>query len=691
MKKIITLLTITILSVFIANNITKVNALEEDYNLKISIYDMDSNELIEVEEYVSNIFNIYELPRSYTIVDNYITKSIQLKNQYYNVEFRALKDISLTGANTNQTIFSSHRLYQDDVFTYTYDIESDEYISKINNDVIETSKRYYFTDFYDLYMFDTNLTNINLSTYLYGDKTDYSYALTVTDKSFNWDEHLPYQIWIPEGFKLRSTYSDQSLIGKIEFIPKMISSKKVYEVMVDGVKLGNRNQGDSRVTYTFDHVDRYTLKINGQLSTYNRTINGIKENTRIFDLEQFDDIENSMHDYQKSEYYYDINLTNKVGDNDLINKNINIYQKIVNDEENDTFTLMFNSNGGSAIDNMSWERSDYDYYPGIGHTLSDFGVTELPKPIKQGYHFLRWIIVGEEDYKYNILDKPLTGKNDMTLIAVYSKYGEKIEVNLQGYGIIETKVGEKLSKDLLPDNITDLNKVNKRFLGFVYNGQTEYVDIYNQIFYEDTTLYSKWEEPKGSNVTFNVNGGIYIETILVKRILNTVTFKNNLPEARRNNYAFVGWYIDEELTIPVPEKINISNEDGVFYYDVTLYAKWAYNASKVYFHTNVPNLEISPRIIEKGERLNLVNHPTRNGYIFLGWFIDEEFTLAYKGEQIFDDIVNLYAAWELDEGYEEPPVDNTEQYIIYAIYGVIGMISIGIIGAVFFPKKNRRR
>ena len=337
-----------------------------------------------------------------------------------------------------------------------------------------------------------------------------------------------------------------------------------------------------------------------------------------------------------------------------------------------------------------------DYREHAKVLVNSFGkVTFIPTPpVKNGFKFLGW-----KDINGNSIDLKefQTEKNaqlyadfertDSVIISLRNITGfiKKIELDFE-YDASE--VGNVINiLDLLDDKFTIVT--GYKFLGFFTNPQrTEKVDVENfEIPSSDITLYPIWEQGGKVTVSFETNmDGVEYDPI--EFVVSTLKF-SDLPTPIKYNYAFLGWYADEELTEEVNAYHLNSSEDFV------LYGKWLENAAILYFEMNGGG-KIAPIVNKFGDKINLPLHlPARKGYIFTGWFYDNELTQRIDKDDVFTMTTSttIYAGWELDEDYEEPieDVDNTEKYITYAIYGVIGLIGIGIVGAIFFPKKKKGR
>ncbi|HEY8443635.1 MAG TPA: InlB B-repeat-containing protein [Clostridia bacterium] len=112
-----------------------------------------------------------------------------------------------------------------------------------------------------------------------------------------------------------------------------------------------------------------------------------------------------------------------------------------------------------------------------------------------------------------------------------------------------------------------------------------------------------------------------------------------LPEPpTKPGYTFVGWYWDAEFTIPY-------NGEPI-YEDSTLYAKFEINQYTITFITNGGGT-IAPIVTNYNTTIAEPTPPTKIGYIFAGWYLDEALTQPFDfGTPITQDI-RLYAKWTL--------------------------------------------
>ena len=139
-------------------------------------------------------------------------------------------------------------------------------------------------------------------------------------------------------------------------------------------------------------------------------------------------------------------------------------------------------------------------------------------------------------------------------------------------------------------------------------------------------------------LTLNTNGGNDIDPMFIEN----GKVVGEIENPTKANAYFEGWFTDEECTVAVTDATTFTG-------DSTIYAKWStpltvtLNANGgtcdeyVYFQTGT-----TPTIPE----------PTKDGYVFLGWYTDEEFTTAYADGNASASFT-LYAKWfSLDDCHE---------------------------------------
>jgi len=135
-------------------------------------------------------------------------------------------------------------------------------------------------------------------------------------------------------------------------------------------------------------------------------------------------------------------------------------------------------------------------------------------------------------------------------------------------------------------------------------------------------------------VTFESNGGTDVDSQTVE----AGDTAEEPEEPTKEGYTFNGWYTDEDLT----EEYDFSK---VVASDMTLYAKWEEITYTVSFDSNGGS-EVDSETINYNESATKPEDPTKEGYIFKGWYIDSDLTTEYDFDTIVTENMILYAKWE---------------------------------------------
>ena len=167
------------------------------------------------------------------------------------------------------------------------------------------------------------------------------------------------------------------------------------------------------------------------------------------------------------------------------------------------------------------------------------------------------------------------------------------------------------------------------------------------------TLYAKWTYnvpapmPVMYSVTFNTNGGSIVPGISVNSGM-TIDKPVN-PE--RSGYSFSGWYKDSALS----EAFNFGVSGDKITQDITLYAKWTENAPiptpdpvplkyTVIFDSQ-GGTTVETQNVEAGKKATEPIAPSKDGYVFNGWFADIAFTTPFDFASLITNNLTLYAKW----------------------------------------------
>lgn len=144
-------------------------------------------------------------------------------------------------------------------------------------------------------------------------------------------------------------------------------------------------------------------------------------------------------------------------------------------------------------------------------------------------------------------------------------------------------------------------------------------------------------------VRFNSNwdGDTSIESMTV----NYGAAIGTLPNRTRENYDFLGWF----TTATGGTQINSTYE---VFSDIILYAHWTKQMCTITFDSNEGICSESIRNVGKGEAIGSLPTPTRDGYIFGGWYTALTGGLQVDENYSINSNVTLYARWA-EEGTSE--------------------------------------
>ena len=232
-----------------------------------------------------------------------------------------------------------------------------------------------------------------------------------------------------------------------------------------------------------------------------------------------------------------------------------------------TFTLFFDSDGGSACDPISFK---------FGAAIDS---DSLPTPTRDGYTFAGWKEV------------PSTmPANDLTLTALWQVNSYTIFFDSDGgsaCNALPFEYGQPLIG--LPTSTRD---------GYTFDG---WKDVPSTMPANDLTLTALWKV-NTYTITFDTDGGTSIPAI-TQAFGTTVTAP---ADPTQTGYTFAGWDIKIPATMPAS--------------NITLTAMWEVNTTlyTVSYTSDVPNLTFADAQYKENE---VIKHPTpyARGYKFTGW------------------------------------------------------------------------
>jgi uncharacterized repeat protein (TIGR02543 family) len=298
---------------------------------------------------------------------------------------------------------------------------------------------------------------------------------------------------------------------------------------------------------------------------------------------------------------------------DVVTANTTLYARWISVYAT-TYTVAFESNGGSAVDPQTVEEGGK--------------VAQVTAPAYPGHNFKGWYGDEECTEKWDFETDTVT--QDTTL---YAKWAAIYTVTFNSNGgsavdpqEVEVEEGDKVTQPNAP------NRVGYAFAGWYRDAA--YASAWNfasDVVTANTTLYAKWALVY--TVTFTANGGSDISPQTVAH--GSTAAQPAAPT--RDGYAFMGWYKEATLTT----LWNFAND--VVTANITLYAKWV-GAYTVTFNTNHGSI-VNLQMVPVGGKVAQPDNPTRAGYTFVGWYSDETFASAWDFNATVAGDMTLYAKW----------------------------------------------
>lgn len=172
--------------------------------------------------------------------------------------------------------------------------------------------------------------------------------------------------------------------------------------------------------------------------------------------------------------------------------------------------------------------------------------------------------------------------------------------------------------------------------------------IISIMIYKNNNKENK-SETKYVIITFDTDGGNTVDEIKIKK-----GDPAELPLTSKEGYAFVGWYLDNELI----------NETHKYQEDTTLKAKWLKSKKgvtyNVTFDTKGGN-KINSVTLVCNTPIELPSNPTKDGYTFVSW-ADKHGKVIGNGALLTCENITLYANWIKKETIVEKTVSESSFY-----------------------------
>ena len=101
--------------------------------------------------------------------------------------------------------------------------------------------------------------------------------------------------------------------------------------------------------------------------------------------------------------------------------------------------------------------------------------------------------------------------------------------------------------------------------------------------------------------------------------------------------------------------------------------------------------EVKPITIAEGATITLPRNPTKEGYIFDGWYLSDEFIEEFNATQTISSNITVYAKWIEDNGQEEPPVGKTYSITFMVDGGTYKTLNISEGSVITLPENPEKK
>ena len=284
------------------------------------------------------------------------------------------------------------------------------------------------------------------------------------------------------------------------------------------------------------------------------------------------------------------------------NNDITLYahwEEVIN-----SYTVTFNSNGGSAIDSQNIIEGNYVIQPN--------------NPTKTGYTFVKWQLNGN-DYDFNTA---VTG--NITLTAVWTINQYTVTFNSNGGSNVASQTINYNGKATKP---ADPTKTGYTFNEWQLNGNAY---DFNTPITRDITLVALWIINKYV-VRFTLDTGAIINT-------QNVEYGNKVTQPTNINY-------DGYIFTFKKENGEIFDFDTIITSDMNIIVESELKKYTVTFNSNGGS-SVSSQTIDYNEKATRPNNPTKEGYTFKEWQLNGN---AYNFNTPVTSNMTLIAVWEANE------------------------------------------
>lgn len=304
-----------------------------------------------------------------------------------------------------------------------------------------------------------------------------------------------------------------------------------------------------------------------------------------------------------------------------------------------TFTVTFDANGGTVV-------------PASTTGNAESPIT-LPEPTLVGSIFRGWFTGLTGGTKIGDAGEEYVPSADVTVYAKWLGRGVVVTFDPRGgsmdSGFLQLNVGDKYGT--LPEPYSS----GKTFEGWYLDDEVTKITSDSIVTVsDDHTLYARWSIDVGDTYTIvffdrtgtNETSTAVIETNKTQRIPD---FSSGLKWIKPSGKAVdtVKLWVDASGNYyeDGAEVTNLAAPDGT----VVLYANWIAEKNIVTLHYSETRIETTT--VETGAVIGYIESPTRAGYKFVGWYLEEDYRTKVTAMYVVMTDVTLYAKWEKSQTY----------------------------------------
>ena len=258
------------------------------------------------------------------------------------------------------------------------------------------------------------------------------------------------------------------------------------------------------------------------------------------------------------------------------------------------------------------------------------------EPTREGYRFAGWFVDGACTEAYDFETRTVTENT-----ILYAKWVKTATITFDTAGgeevaSLTVDAGSTVESSDLPIAVRD----NYRFHGWL-TGSADGTAVSSEFEVDnDMTLYAHWV----GDTVFVYLHGIYSDNEIsydMKHygdVLTGIEVNVDHADPVREGYTFGGWFTDEECT----EEYEFDRDpltDGI-----DLYAKWVPESCTVVFDSQGGS-DVGGATLAGGDLVDEPEAPSRDGYVFKGWFTDAACTETWDFSAPVTKSMTLYAGW----------------------------------------------